>query len=111
MQRPRFMRSWLLRGTSKGSVWSGIRASGMERKVARSPRRALLRPRHLGQLADESLCGGIRREILSSQSKCGDDLTVVSNSGVSGSQAAGPEMFRARKEDGSRATKPLREIP
>ena len=53
----------MLRGTSKGSVWSGIRASGTERKAARSPRRALLRPRHLGQLADESLCGGIRREI------------------------------------------------
>lgn len=54
---------------------------------------------------------GASEERLSSQSKCGDDLTVVSKSGVSESQAAGPEMFRARKEDGSRATKPLRELP
>lgn len=87
----------MLRGTSKDSAWSGLGVSSMERKAARSPRRALLRPGHLGWLADESLCGRIRREIVSSQSKCGDDLSMVSNSGVSGPQAAGPEMFRARK--------------
>ena len=70
----------------------------------------MLRPEHLGWLADESLCRRIRREIVFTI-QVWDDLTVVSKSGVSGSQAAGPEMFRARKEDGSRATKPLRELP